>query len=89
MTAFEQRKINKLEAENAWLKKAITKAIDKMDCPAVSNQGEWQTGMFCGLEDRSINDRYEACLYGYEQAIARVQEWVIDDIQETLKPTSS
>ena len=28
----------------------------------------------CGLEDRGINDRYEAMRYGWEQAIFRVLE---------------
>lgn len=31
-------------------------------------------GMGCGLEDRDITDRYEACAHGWERALDRVAE---------------
>ena len=31
-------------------------------------------GMGCGLEDRDITDRYEACAHGWERAMERVAE---------------
>lgn len=34
---------------------------------------QWQ-GMGCGLEDRGITDRYEACQYGFQEAVARCVE---------------
>ncbi len=77
-----------LQAENKELREVIATAIEKIDEPAVQANGEWQTGMFCGLEDRNITDRYDACMYGYEQAIGKVQEWVIgylEDQQQALK----
>lgn len=36
---------------------------------------QWQ-GMGCGLEDRGITDRYEACHYGFQEAIARCHEMI-------------
>ena len=32
------------------------------------------SGMGCGIEDRGIHDRYEACEYGWEEAMERVAE---------------
>jgi hypothetical protein len=60
------------------LVEACQNVLDGMEKPAVLNQGEWQTGLFCGLEDQGITDRYDACLYGYEKAIERVREWATD-----------
>ncbi len=65
------------------------KAIETMENGAIQAVGDWRTGMFCGLEDRDIRDRYEACLYGYEKAIARVQEWIIDGIEQAIADAES
>lgn len=66
----EKQKVTKLL-------EACKVALEAMDKPAVQATGEWQQGLFCGLEDRNITDRYEACMYGYEQALEKVQEWVL------------
>lgn len=73
-----------LQIENKELKKAMSEAIVNMNCPAVVAEGEWIKGMFCGLEDRDITDRYDACLYGYNRAIEKVNEWVIEILEEVL-----
>jgi len=73
------------------LKESLTKlveeiriAVSNMQKPPVLAEGEWQTGMFCGLEDRGINDRYDACVYGHDQALEKVQEWVIDGLEQAI-----
>jgi len=66
------------------LEKTLRDALEAMDKPAVQATGDWQTGMFCGLEDKNITDRYEACIYGYEQALEKVQEWVLCDFEAAL-----
>ena len=63
----------------------IKEAADAMHKPAVRGEGDWQRGMFCGLEDRGIADRYDACVYGYDKALERVQEWVIAGLEALLK----
>uniref|UniRef100_A0A6M3XHA3 Uncharacterized protein n=1 Tax=viral metagenome TaxID=1070528 RepID=A0A6M3XHA3_9ZZZZ len=63
---------------------AIEGVLEGMDKPAVRCEGEWQTGMFCGLEDRDITDRYDACVYGYETAIKKVKEWAIGHLEAAL-----
>ena len=59
-------------------------ALKNMDCDAVLCLGDWETGMFCGLEDSNINDIYQACNYGYEKALERVQEWVLCGFEEAI-----
>ncbi|KKM82687.1 hypothetical protein LCGC14_1317040 [marine sediment metagenome] len=63
---------------------ALEGALKAMEEPAVQATGEWETGIFCGLEDRDITDRYEACMYGYERALEKVREWVLGDFEEIL-----
>ena len=62
-------------------KTAIAQAIEIMSSEPVQGLGEWETGMFCGLEDVGITDRYEACRYGYDRAIEKVHEWIINGLQ--------
>lgn len=75
---------HKLLEEKAAMLEALKRTLENMDKPAVLCEGEWQTGMFCGLEDRGITDRYEACTYGYEQALEKVREWVLDGIEAAI-----
>lgn len=67
------------------LVEALEYITEKMECPAVQCVGDWQTGMFCGLEDRDITDRYDACIYGYEMAIERINEWALCGIKQALE----
>ena len=41
-------------------------------------------GMGCGLEDREITDRYEACEYGWNEAIEAIME-VLNNYENTVK----
>lgn len=63
---------------------ALEDAVTNMGHDAVEGVGEWETGMHCGLEDRGITDRYEACRYGHDVALEKVQEWIIDGLTEAL-----
>lgn len=43
--------------------------------PAAIDWPEYHSeGMGCGLEDRGITDRYEACRHGFEEAVERCAE---------------
>lgn len=66
------------------LLKTCKKALENMKLPAVECSGDWQTGMFCGLEDRNITDRYEACMFGYEKALEKVEEWILSNIEQAI-----
>ena len=66
---------------------ACEDALEAMNTPAVQAEGEWQQGLFCGLEDRDLTDRYEACMYGYEQALSKIEEWVLCGFQQAIAKT--
>ncbi len=89
-TAWETRADDwdELIEQRDELLKACKKAVENMEQDAVQANGEWQTGMFCGLEDRNITDRYDACMYGYNNALKKVQEWVIGAIEEGISEQS-
>jgi hypothetical protein len=44
-------------------------------------------GMGCGIEDRGITDRYEACEYGWEEAVKRYNE-VLPEWVEVIPETA-
>ncbi len=48
----------------------------------IENLGYYPEGMGCGIEDRGITDRYEACEYGWNEAIEAVVEVInnMDDV---------
>lgn len=47
----------------------------------IENLNYYPDGMGCGIEDRGITDRYEACEYGWNEAIEAVIE-AINNIEE-------
>ena len=80
----EKAKRSNLEKAAPDLYKVLEDALKNMESDAVQCNIGWQAGLFCGLEDRNITDRYEACMYGYEQALEKVQEWVLCGFAEAL-----
>ncbi len=60
-------------------------AVKQMEDEPVQAGGEWEQGLFCGLEDMGITDRYAACRHGYDKALERVQEWIIDEIESAIE----
>jgi ribosomal protein L37E len=73
-----------LKQQRDDLLEACKEALESMENPAVLCQGEWQQGLFCGLEDQVITDRYEACMFGYERALEKVREWVLFSFEEVI-----
>lgn len=71
---------NALAAENAGLKGTLSAVIDR------SNEPDYQSiGMGCGVEDNGLQtDGYNACEYGWLEAMDRIYSEVIPDtIPET------
>ncbi len=65
--AFKQ-----LAAENVAMKQ-IVDSVTNLD-----NEHQYHDeGMGCGLEDRGITDRYDACRYGWDEAMERIYGEVI------------
>ncbi|MCD9796671.1 hypothetical protein LVS38_21005 [Klebsiella pneumoniae] len=71
--------VEQLAAENVALAlenvamKQIVDSVTNLD-----NEPQYHAeGMGCGLEDRGITDRYDACRYGWDEAMERVYGEVI------------
>ncbi|WP_407246677.1 hypothetical protein [Klebsiella pneumoniae] len=65
--AFKQ-----LASENVAMKQIID-SVTNLD-----NEPQYHAeGMGCGLEDRGITDRYDACRYGWDEAMERIYGEVI------------
>lgn len=65
--AFKQ-----LAAENVAMKQIVDYVTNLDNEPQYHDEG-----MGCGLEDRGITDRYDACRYGWDEAMERVYGEVI------------
>ncbi|VTN19518.1 Uncharacterised protein [Klebsiella pneumoniae] len=64
--------IDKLAAENVEMKQIIDSVTNLDNEPQYHDEG-----MGCGLEDRGITDRYDACRYGWDEAMERIYGEVI------------
>ncbi|EOJ0914801.1 TPA: hypothetical protein ACNFPQ_002144 [Klebsiella pneumoniae] len=65
--AFKQ-----LAAENVAMKQIVDSVTNLDNEPQYHDEG-----MGCGLEDRGITDRYDACRYGWDEAMERIYGEVI------------
>ncbi|MGH6191224.1 hypothetical protein ACRFNZ_28655 [Klebsiella quasipneumoniae] len=63
---------NQLAAENMEMKQIIDSVTNLDNEPQYHDEG-----MGCGLEDRGITDRYDACRYGWDEAMERIYGEVI------------
>lgn len=78
-----QDHLRQLAAENAGLKQIVDSVTD------LSNEPQYHSeGMGCGLEDRGITDRYDACRYGWDEAMERVYGEVIPCAEELDFPAT-
>jgi len=70
--------LNPLLAAVDWLVLRLTAYSQLKEWEAFreefNNIGYSSSGMGCGLEDRGITYRYEACAFGWEQAMEQVAE---------------
>ncbi|EPK7284399.1 hypothetical protein NLT72_002848 [Citrobacter farmeri] len=73
-----------LAAENAGLKKIVDFVTDLDNEPQYHDEG-----MGCGLEDRGINDRYEAMRHGWDEAMERIYGEVIPCAEEIAFPATA
>ncbi len=72
-----------LAAENAGMKQIIDSVTD------LNNEPQYHAeGMGCGLEDRGITDRYDACRYGWDEAMERIYGEVIPCAEEIAFPAT-
>ncbi|EMD6394892.1 hypothetical protein [Klebsiella pneumoniae] len=72
-----------LAAENVEMKQIIDSVTNLDNEPQYHDEG-----MGCGLEDRGITDRYDACRYGWDEAMERVYGEVIPCAEELDFPAT-
>ncbi|HCX5947930.1 TPA: hypothetical protein OZV81_001196 [Escherichia coli] len=72
-----------LAAENVAMKQIIDSVTNLDNEPQYHDEG-----MGCGLEDRGITDRYDACRYGWDEAMERVYGEVIPCAEELDFPAT-
>ncbi|MDZ3174999.1 hypothetical protein M2C25_27095 [Klebsiella pneumoniae] len=70
-------KNSQLAAENVAMKQIIDSVTNLDNEPQYHDEG-----MGCGLEDRGITDRYDACRYGWDEAMERIYGEVIPSADE-------
>ncbi|HCD4430757.1 TPA: hypothetical protein NBQ56_003217 [Klebsiella pneumoniae] len=72
--AFKQLAVENvaLALENVAMKQIVDSVTNLDNEPQYHDEG-----MGCGLEDRGITDRYDACRYGWDEAMERVYGEVI------------
>lgn len=81
--AEAESKCSALAAENAGMKQIIDSVTD------LNNEPQYHAeGMGCGLEDRGITDRYDACRYGWDEAMERIYGEVIPCAEEIAFPAT-
>ncbi len=61
-----------LALENVAMKQIVDSVTNLDNEPQYHDEG-----MGCGLEDRGITDRYDACRYGWDEAVERIYGEVI------------
>ncbi len=61
-----------LALENVAMKQIVDSVTNLDNEPQYHDEG-----MGCGLEDRGISDRYDACRYGWDEAMERIYGEVI------------
>lgn len=81
--AESEAKLAALAAENSAMKQIIESVTD------LNNEPQYHAeGMGCGLEDRDITDRYDACRYGWGEAMERIYGEVIPCAEEIAFPAT-
>ncbi|MCF1157145.1 hypothetical protein L0E00_06145 [Klebsiella pneumoniae] len=74
---------SQLAAENVAMKQIIDSVTNLDNEPQYHDEG-----MGCGLEDRGITDRYDACRYGWDEAMERIYGEVIPCADELDFPAT-
>lgn len=72
-----------LALENVAMKQIVDSVTNLDNEPQYHDEG-----MGCGLEDRGITDRYDACRYGWDEAMERIYGEVIPCADELDFPAT-
>lgn len=80
--------LNATRAECEGLREALKRIESGADAPSLA-VGDMRKGLFCGVEDRDLRDRYDGAEYGWEDAAERYLEWAKNEAAAALSPKES
>jgi len=82
-TDFVVTAVNAYDKHRALIE-TLVKALEEAQACLEGEPEYHHSGMGCGLEDRNIQDRYEAMEHGWERAMERVYGEHINDAREVI-----
>ena len=64
---------------------ALQRIANCDDAPDINPKGDWEKGLYCGVEDRDCRDRYEGAYYGYSRGCEIALEWAVNEARLAIK----
>jgi len=64
---------------------ALTRIATGADAPDIDVTGDWQRGLYCGVEDRDCQDRYQGADYGHAVGVEKGLEWARNEARAALE----
>lgn len=84
-TNAEQQERVRCSALLAIAKAALERIEKCEDAPDIYATGERQTGLYCGVEDRDCQDRYQGADYGHAVGVKKGLEWASNEAKHALE----
>lgn len=84
MNQSEFETIDEAYNEVVRLRAALQRIANCEDAPDIDATGIRQTGLHCGVEDRSCRDRYEGADYGHTVGAEKALEWAKNEADFAL-----
>lgn len=67
------------------LRAALYRISKCEDAPEIDATGEWQFGLYCGVEDRFCRDRYDGADFGHVVGVEKALEWAMSEAKAALE----
>lgn len=68
---------------------ALKRIAECEDAPDIDASGDWQRGLYCGVEDRDCRDRYEGADYGHAVGVEKGLEWASNEAKYALEQVAN
>jgi hypothetical protein len=63
---------------------ALTRIAGCVNAPDIDATGDWQKGLYCGVEDRNCRDRYDGADFGHVVGVEKALEWSSNEAKYVL-----
>ena len=64
---------------------ALRRIAECTDAPDIDADGDWQRGLYCGVEDRDCRNRYDGADYGHAVGVEKGLEWARNEAKHALE----